>query len=146
MKQFLQVTWQENWKICCSLGMEPLSAYSDFGKLNELSKLITKMMMKNFNCNPHPVDSLSIWTGGTRKQCNGQYSWCFSKPITHDMLDSQTLASSSRSGACVLATRNPNSLDKMEYAFINEDCNTKAKNVCFFFGAYTSPAFSYVRI
>jgi len=100
----------------------------------------------NFDYIPHTADSESIWTSGTRKQCNGQYSWCFSKPITHDMLDSQTLASSSSSGACVLATRNPKSFDKKDYAFINEDCNTKAKNFCYFFGDYTRPSFIYVRI
>jgi hypothetical protein len=130
--------------------MEPLPAnkLSDFWKLNDLSKLInyTKMMLKTLNYNPHTVNSESIWTSGTRKQCTGQYSWCFTKPITHDMLDSQTLASSSSSGACVLATRNPNSFDKKEYAFINEDCNTKAKNFCYFFGDYTRPSFAYVRI
>jgi hypothetical protein len=130
--------------------MEPLSGGNDLtlGLVqNELSKLLNNLDdMKNLNNSSHTVDSASIWTSGTRKQCNGQYSWCFTKPIPADYMPlySQTLASSSNNGACVLATRNSN---KVKYAFINEDCNTKATNMCFFIGQqYLDPSFVYVRI
>jgi hypothetical protein len=65
--------------------------------------------MMNFEYNTQTGQVVSLWTGGTRKQCNGQYSWCFSKPLSFDKRhDLQTLASSSSNGACVIAIQNPN--------------------------------------
>jgi hypothetical protein len=105
--------------------------------------------MMNFDNDPHTVDTISFWTSGTRKQCIGQYSWCFNKPVGVDkMFDLQTLASSRSNGACVLATfKQYYTNDGNYYSFLNEDCNAKMGNVCFFDGAeYKRPTFSKVRM
>ena len=75
----------------------------------------------------------SFWTGGTRKNCNGHYSWCFSKTVgLNRTLDSQVLASFKGNGACVLGSYTQNAYGSIENTFINEDCTTKAQIVCVF--------------
>jgi hypothetical protein len=74
--------------------------------------------------------SASFWTGGTRKNCIGQYGWCFSRAASFDnTLESQTL--SSGNGACVLTKRvlNPNN-GQFEITLVNADCNMKAQLAC----------------
>jgi hypothetical protein len=130
----LQVTWQENWKTCCSFGMKTLqpdrltsyeAIYSDSN--SKCSKYIVFEQIDAYQ--PRPGGSFSFWTGGTRKQCNGQYSWCFSSPVSSNRTqDSQMLTSGD--GACVLGTRVRNANGKFEISFSNEDCNTKAQLFC----------------
>jgi hypothetical protein len=61
-----QVTWEQNWKTCCSLGMEPLFLES----LRELQCLT------NVTKNGTWKGNYNYWTGGTQKDCSGSWSWC----------------------------------------------------------------------
>jgi hypothetical protein len=75
------VTWEQNWKTCCSLGMEPLLLES----LTELKCLTNVTKIGNWTGN------FNYWTGGTQKDCGGSWSWCgrngarmFSDDVTWD--------------------------------------------------------------
>jgi hypothetical protein len=109
-----------------------LDPKTDFGLIFQESKCSNnKKLIKKSDFDPHLAGAISFWTGGTRKTCTGQYSWCFSKALSFNKtFDSQMLASSSSSGACVLATRVRNKNGVFETSFVNEDCNTKSQMVC----------------
>jgi hypothetical protein len=73
----------------------------------------------------------SFWTGGTRKHCSGQYSWCFSEAVSfEDSLELQLLASNNDNGACVVGTQVLNANGQFETSFINQACNSKAQLAC----------------
>jgi hypothetical protein len=80
--------------------------------------------------------SFSFWTGGTRKLCRGQYSWCFSNAedslstLDKEALHSQMLSGFSGNGACVLGTRARDLSGNFDQSFINEDCTVKAQLAC----------------
>jgi hypothetical protein len=61
-----QVTYQQNWDTCCSLGMVPLSL--DSVSEQECLSSITKSTNWTGNRN--------YWAGGTQKDCRGSWSWC----------------------------------------------------------------------
>jgi hypothetical protein len=73
----------------------------------------------------------SFWTGGTRKHCSGQYSWCFSEEVSvEDSPDLQLLASNNANGACVVGSQVLNANGQFETSFINQACTSTAQLAC----------------
>jgi hypothetical protein len=78
------MTWEQNWEICCSLGMQPLQIKSQeeqtcFNKLTSGTKiyifsnclLYTECTKGNWSYN------FNYWTSGLQKEgCPGNWSWC----------------------------------------------------------------------
>ncbi|CAB3378140.1 Hypothetical predicted protein [Cloeon dipterum] len=77
-----KVTWMENLKLCCELGMKPLS----FGSSSIIIVPYIDM---------HRI----FWTGGTRLGCPGEYKWCFSNQ--NEWLYSGNVIDTKQNGACV---------------------------------------------
>ncbi|XP_059468619.1 uncharacterized protein LOC132192602 [Neocloeon triangulifer] len=59
------LNWDENWDMCCSLGMQPVAIESE-EEQKCLSNLTATDWKYNFN----------YWTGGTQRGCFGQWRWC----------------------------------------------------------------------
>jgi hypothetical protein len=60
------VTWEQNWKTCCNLGMEPLL-------LDNVKEL---KCLSNVTKNGTWTGNFNYWTGGTQKDCRESWSWC----------------------------------------------------------------------
>ncbi|CAB3388705.1 Hypothetical predicted protein [Cloeon dipterum] len=56
------VTWTENWKTCCSLGLKPLSLGED---------------ITHFDRSKSPMQGVVYWTAMTRAECPYQFENCF---------------------------------------------------------------------
>jgi len=61
------MTWDENWAMCCSLGMEPIVLES-----KKEQQCLTQMTAKDWKYN------FNYWTAGTQRGCRGQWRWCWS--------------------------------------------------------------------
>lgn len=89
----LQVSWEENWRTCCALGMMPIildtpTVSKCIGKIygNPSNRTSSKVMMGNFNVKNFIQESeqlrlegdRSFWTGGhkNRPSSQPQFVWC----------------------------------------------------------------------
>ncbi|XP_059478203.1 uncharacterized protein LOC132198282 [Neocloeon triangulifer] len=107
------VTWSENWKTCCELGMKPLSLdlnpdgiyYGKFETTEEKFAL-----------------SGVFWTSGTKSGCSGQYTACFHTNSTFGM----EVLGNGGDGSCVLITR----LDGYNWAARSDQCSSKYQLAC----------------
>jgi len=61
----IKVSWDQNWKTCCSLGMTPLSL-DTVQEQQCLSNLTNSNLTGNYN----------YWSGGTQQGCRGSWRWC----------------------------------------------------------------------
>ncbi|XP_059479104.1 uncharacterized protein LOC132198857 [Neocloeon triangulifer] len=62
------MTWEENWNMCCRLGMAPV-IFETYEEQFCLQNIVKSNGRLNFN----------YWTAGTRQGCDGQWSWCDSE-------------------------------------------------------------------
>jgi hypothetical protein len=90
-----QVTWEDNWKLCCSLGMQPLTFDSLdnmqclINILNGLYRIRVETKLKpRYKCIPGTMtniyntgyrrrtESTLFWTGGFRNKFTNMFTWC----------------------------------------------------------------------
>jgi hypothetical protein len=133
---FMQVTWQENWQKCCALGMKTVSLNKYYSSVSIMDvpegkfslRKFALLMLKKTRVSQIAVPMYSFWTGGTRKGCSGQYTWCYSYINTYEL--STRMLSEESHGACVLAFRFRGSTGDVEFAVNNEVCTEKAFLAC----------------
>jgi hypothetical protein len=80
------VTWDENWNICCGLGLKPIAFETNEEQMcfNNLTKgkcttfyrvcLLTELATVGWKLN------YNYWTAGTDRKSPGVWSWCGTKP------------------------------------------------------------------
>jgi hypothetical protein len=61
-----QVTFQQNWEICCSLGMTPIS----------LDSAYEQQCLSNLTKSSSWTGNHNYWTGGTQQGCRNSWGWC----------------------------------------------------------------------
>jgi hypothetical protein len=128
------VTWQENWKTCCSMNMTPV----EFTSNAQIQELMTQSKGIYFSAwvSRHPklmraraVPLHAFWTGGTRRDCIGQLAWCFA--LRDSIWRLNVLANSDESaGSCVLISRVRNAKGDVVYAPLTEVCSVRASLAC----------------
>lgn len=71
-----QVTWQQNWDTCCSLGMTPIT----------LDSVTEQDCLSRLTVSTNWTGNNNYWTGGTQKDCRGSWSWC-GNTVSTDIAD-----------------------------------------------------------
>jgi len=90
--RLLQVTWGENWKTCCSIGMHPviferLEEYTcvrETAKSKNLSLCVLIFQFRCFCYADEIIDAERFWTGGYRHSLHKKCLWC-SKENTEEI-------------------------------------------------------------
>ncbi|XP_059476327.1 uncharacterized protein LOC132197211 [Neocloeon triangulifer] len=60
-----EVTWEQNWKLCCALGMQPVLI-----ETLEESQCLATSLPANVTADE------AYWTGGFKHELNNMWSWC----------------------------------------------------------------------
>ncbi|XP_065340132.1 uncharacterized protein LOC135939591 [Cloeon dipterum] len=107
-------SWQDNWKTCCSIGMQPL-IFTEETKINDF---ITAASLAKIE------KDTRFWTGGFRHEISRMWSWCTKDtplPIDDDLLLDITDNSDKTDNNCVSISIN---ISTSKYSMPNILCNT----------------------
>ncbi|CAB3386048.1 Hypothetical predicted protein [Cloeon dipterum] len=70
------VTWAENMKLCCSIGMKPIRVTDEFlSTINSIGVRFTRFKIYDSHQDSKLIKT-SFWTAATRQGCAGHYRFC----------------------------------------------------------------------